>query len=93
MKSVKTKKIKKKIARKKGPGVLIIIGGAEDKKDNRIILKEIANRTQNGSLVILTAASSIPVVTWRGYKKIFHELGVKRIEHLSVSQPEDAPRY
>ncbi len=92
----KTKKkiIQKKIAKKKkGPGALIIIGGAEDKKNSRIILKEIAKRTENGTLVIVTAASSIAEEIWLEYKKIFYELGVKKIEHLFILQSEDAHKF
>ena len=88
---MKKRSVRKKLARKKkGPGALIIIGGAEDKEDNRVILREIAERTQNGALIIMTAASSIPLELWRDYKKIFHELGVKKVSHLSISQPEEA---
>lgn len=81
---------RKRLARKKGPGALIIIGGAEDKEKNRIILREIATRTQSGSLVIMTAASSVPFEIWKDYKKIFHNLGVKKVVHLSISQPDEA---
>ncbi len=92
MKSVKAKKtkIKKKARKRKGPGALIIIGGAEDKKGKRIILREIAERTGNGSLVIVTAASSIPNEIWQDYEKVFKELGVLKILHLTISQTEEA---
>lgn len=87
---MKKKVRRKKVARKKkGPGALIIIGGAEDKEDSRIILREIAKRTQDGVLVVMTAASAIPLELWRDYKKIFQELGVKKVVHLAISQPEE----
>ncbi len=92
MKSVKNKKIitKKKARKRKGPGALIIIGGAEDKKGKRIILHEIAKRTGSGTLVILTAASSIPNEIWQDYEKIFKDLGIQKTLHLTISQTEDA---
>lgn len=92
MKSVKLKKIhhRKKARKKKGPGSLIIIGGAEDKKGTRTILQEIAKRTGNGTLVVLTAASSIPDELWQDYEKIFKDLGVLKVSHLTVSQTAEA---
>jgi cyanophycinase len=72
-------------------GTLIIIGGAEDKTKDRVILKEIVQRTgPNGKIVIITAASEIANRVWEDYCRIFTEMGIKKLEHLYVEQPEDA---
>jgi cyanophycinase len=71
-------------------GHLIIIGGAEDKTRDRVILKEIARRTGTGKMVVITAASEFADDLWRDYRANFHDLGVKKVSHLSISAPEEA---
>ena len=71
-------------------GTLIIVGGKEDKTGNRVILKEIADRTGDGKMVIATLASQVSDEIWEDYKKIFKELGVKEIAHFYIDQPEQA---
>lgn len=73
-------------------GNLIIIGGAEDKKGNKIILKQVANSLdkENDELVIVAVASKIPKELGREYKDIFSSLGVKNISILDVNKREDA---
>ena len=73
-------------------GNLIIIGGAEDKKGNKIILKQVANSLdkENDELVIVAVASKIPKELGREYKDIFTSLGVKNISILDVNKREDA---
>src|SRR3954467_2326477 len=41
-------------------GTLIIIGGGEDKQDERVILREVADRVNGGKLVVATIASQDP---------------------------------
>ncbi|OFZ30177.1 MAG: cyanophycinase [Bdellovibrionales bacterium RIFCSPHIGHO2_01_FULL_40_29] len=89
MTNSKYKRIRKVARKKKGPGSLIIIGGAEDKEHMRIILREVAQRSSQGSLVIVTAASEVPLDHWRDYRRIFSDLGVKRIEHLLIQDQND----
>lgn len=71
-------------------GTLIIVGGAEDKMRDRIILKEIAQRTGNGRLMIVTAASGEARLAWEVYEKIFHHLGIKHVSHLHIETAEEA---
>lgn len=71
-------------------GNLIIVGGAEDKRGDRHILTEIARRNGGGKMVILTAASEVADDVWEDYRRIFKDLGVKKVEHLRISQPEEA---
>src|SRR5688572_5738221 len=65
-------------------GALIVIGGAEDKSGEQVILKEIARRVGDGILCIATVASTIGNELWDIYKKAFTDLGVKHITHLDV---------
>jgi cyanophycinase len=71
-------------------GTLIIVGGAEDKSKDKSILREIAERTGDGKLIVATAASQVAEEMWEEYKTLFRNLGVKHLDHLFVQQPEDA---
>ena len=71
-------------------GTLIIIGGHEDKKGDKVILRLIADRVGSGKLVVATVASQVPQDVWKDYEPIFHELGVKKVVHLDVASREEA---
>lgn len=73
-------------------GKLIIIGGAEDKKNGKNILKEVCSKIDRdkGNLLIATIATQYPEDVGNQYKKIFNELGVKNVEILNVKDRTDA---
>lgn len=75
---------------KKKEGTLIIIGGAEKKDPEKKILKEVAGQVGGGKLVVVTVATEEPEEVWKEYRKIFQELGVKKIDHLDVRIREEA---
>lgn len=75
--------------RKDRNGTLIIIGGHEDKEGEKVILKEVARRVGSGKLVVATVASSEAEELWQDYRKIFKELGVKKIEQLDLNSREE----
>jgi cyanophycinase len=81
-KAVKTKKVRK--------GTLIVIGGREDKFGEKKILKEIAQHVKRSKLVLASVASDLPNEVWHEYRQIFHELGVKNIEHLTINSHQEA---
>lgn len=90
------KRAKKRTAKPSSKqGHLVIIGGAEDKEGDKLILKEIAKMNDGGKMVVITAASEIPHELWETYNNLFHGMGIRKIEHLGVNQPEDArdPRH
>jgi cyanophycinase len=70
-------------------GSLVIIGGNETKDGHRPILEELASRVGRGKLVIATMASEVPEEQWQQYRKVFKELGVKRIQQLDVRQRDE----
>lgn len=84
MATTKTKKTRKK------PGTLIIIGGGERKNDDTKVLEVVARKVGTGKLVVATMATESPEELWEDYRKIFHDLGVKQIEHLEVRDREEA---
>src|SRR5436305_14568848 len=65
-------------------GELIIIGGHEDKENDPEILKTVAERVDGGVLLVATLASTEAVEMWKTYKKVFQQLGVKKVEHVDV---------
>lgn len=73
-----------------GNGTLVIVGGKEDKKADMVILKEIAERTGHGKLIIATVASEVADEVWEDYKDLFTGLGVKSVAHLTLTQPDQA---
>ena len=71
-------------------GTLIIIGGHEDKKGDKLILKLLADRIGSGKLVVATIASSLPAEMWEEYERLFRGLGIRHVHHLEVTSREEA---
>ena len=67
-------------------GCLIIIGGGEDKKGDREILKEVARHVRGGKLVIATVASHQPEGYFDDYKNGFEGLDVGELVELYVEE-------
>lgn len=70
-------------------GTLFIIGGREDKIEGRVILRALAERIGTGKLVVTTVASEHHEELWEEYEQVFRSLGVKQIEHLTVTHREE----
>jgi cyanophycinase len=71
------------------PGTLLIIGGHEDKEDEKLILRALAERVEK-KLVVATVASGDPDAMWEQYEPLFRRLGVRHVWHLDVRAREDA---
>lgn len=73
-------------------GNLIIIGGAEDKKGKKEILKRVAKYIDPNKekMLIATIATEYPEKSYENYKDIFNNLGIKNIEKLDISVREEA---
>lgn len=71
---------------------LIIIGGAEDKKGEKNILKEVCSKIdkEKDELVIATIATDFPKEVGAEYRSIFENLGVRNINILDVEERKDA---
>lgn len=69
---------------------LIIIGGHEDKSDEKLILRAVAERVRGGRLVIATVASNMQKRQYEEYEQIFRGLGVSHVYKLEVESREDA---
>lgn len=73
-----------------GRGVLIVIGGHEDKEGDRVILKEVARRVGRGRLVIATVGSHDPEGYFDTYREAFKELGLEKTVELYLGDREQA---
>lgn len=72
-------------------GYLLIIGGAEDKKDGSVILRQAAEMLHDDDmLTILTTATEQPEIVGQNYLTVFRKLGVKRVQILDIATREDA---
>jgi len=72
-------------------GTLIIIGGAEKKNGHeRAILEEVAKAARTKPVVLLTVATQEPEETAKTYRKVFHELGLKKVHVLDIRERADA---
>jgi len=71
---------------------LIIIGGAEDKTGEKIILKEVCAHIEKLSqlLVIVTVATEKPIEVGNEYSNIFRDLGILNLSVLDVRNRGDA---
>lgn len=72
-------------------GYLIIIGGAEDKQGESIILEQAPQMmTQNEKLTILTTATENPEESGKTYLEVFNRIGVKNVQILNINTRDDA---
>jgi cyanophycinase len=75
----------------KSKGCLLIIGGAEDKTEGCIILKQAAGMLkEQDMLTVLTTATEKPEEVGRDYLSVFHSLGVKNVQMLNIKTRDEA---
>ena len=73
-------------------GTLMMIGGAEDKVNDRAVLKTLVSHAGKGRLVVATLASEEAAYQWSTYSKVFKELGLKDVQHFAADTREDASK-
>ena len=73
------------------PGILIAIGGAEDKVKGRVILRHFlaACGGSDARVVVLATASEL-AETGERYSELFYDLGAEHVEVLRISNREEA---
>lgn len=77
-------------------GALLIVGGNEDRDGDMQVLSEFVELCGGAdrSIVVLTAASSVPGRVWAIYDNAFAELGVRNraVIHIENRRAADEPR-
>ncbi len=73
-------------------GYLMPIGGAEDKQDERIVLRRFVALAGGHAarIVVMPTASSLATVVGQRYREIFRTLGARQVEVLNISSREQA---
>ena len=70
---------------------LIIIGGREDRSNDKIILGEVARRVGSGKLVVTTVAMANGTEQlFEQYERAFRSLGVKHLYNLEINERQEA---
>jgi cyanophycinase len=69
----------------------MIIGGAEDKTDESVILKEgVSLLKEEEMLAVLTTATEKPEEAGQNYLNVFHSLGVRNVLVLNINTRDEA---
>jgi cyanophycinase len=73
-------------------GQLVIIGGAEDKEGDCIILREFVRRAGgvNARIVVMTVATELPREVGENYIRVFERLGAEDVRIVDTVEREDA---
>ena len=76
----------------KKQGILVIIGGAEDKSNDCEILRRTSDLAggKDGKIIILTVATDYPSQVGKEYKYLFNKMGVSNIDTLHIETREDS---
>jgi cyanophycinase len=73
-------------------GSLVIIGGAEDKRADKAILKEVIKLAggESSHIALITTATQSPEEAGLEYKRLFGELGARSVVSINVTDRECA---
>lgn len=75
-------------------GALVIIGGAEDKEGDCVVLREFvrASGGVKAHIAVMTAATSLPGEVGDEYISVFKRLGAESVEVVHTERREDSER-
>lgn len=74
----------------KRKGNLILIGGAEDRKEDKIVLKRMIEFCNAKNIILIPSASSYPREVAETYETAFKDLGVTNFHVFDVRSHEEA---
>lgn len=80
------------VAQSRQTSRLVIVGGAEDRLQDRLILRKFVDLSGGGGarIRVITAASSEPERVWDSYQNVFQSLGVRDVQPLPLQDREAA---
>lgn len=73
-------------------GFLFLIGGAEDRKREKHVLKHLVEQTHPKNIIIVPTASAYPQDVFRSYSDAFRDLGADKIDYLAIRYRNEADR-
>ena len=71
---------------------LVVVGGAEDRLQDRVILRKFSDYCggSQARIRIITAASGDPEGVWQSYQNVFRTLGVEDVQRLAIDDRDSA---
>lgn len=69
---------------------LILIGGAEDKRNKKTVLRKVVETTQASNIIIIPSASFYPRDIAFNYIEAFNSLGVEKVDYFDIRYPKEA---
>jgi cyanophycinase len=71
-------------------GYLVLIGGAEDRKDDKLILRKLVELNNAKTVTVVPSASCYPSGVSEDYFYSFKSLGVENIQVFDIREPAEA---
>lgn len=65
-------------------GMLMVIGGAEDKENDCVILKKFVQLSKGGRIIVMTSATDEPERVGKKYYELFNRLGARSVDVLDI---------
>lgn len=65
-------------------GYIVLIGGAEDKKNSKDVLSQLVKINQAGNIVVIPTASGYPRESFEDYRRAFNDIGVMDVHMLDI---------
>jgi len=81
------------ISASKESGLLFLIGGAEDRQGDKLVLKHVVDQTRADEIVIIPTASAYPQDVSRDYSQVFRNLGIRGITCLDIRYRDEVDRH
>ena len=78
--------------KKKAGGYLVPIGGAEDRLNEKKVLRALVDLNNAEQVAVIPAASSDPQETYRSYRRAFENLGVQNVFFIDVRYSDEADK-
>ncbi len=73
-------------------GNLVLIGGAEDRKEEKTVLGNLIGINKAERVIIIPTATLYPVESGEDYYDAFRELGVKNVDIFDIRETREADR-
>jgi cyanophycinase len=74
-----------------GFGSLLMIGGHEDKDEDKVILRMLVRKVgKSGKIVVATIATNQPNAMFDEYERCLRGLGMRHVHHLTIESRDEA---
>jgi len=76
-------------------GYLVLIGGAEDRKGEKVVLRKLVNLNNAKNIAVIPSATNYPKACGEDYYYAFKDIGVETINVLDIREKSEAekPEY